>query len=249
MPRSARKQCESKIFHIMLRGIDRQIIFQDDEDCEKYLQCLGECKKVSGFTLYAYCLMGNHVHLLLQEGKEPLSQIFKRIGVRYVYWYNWKYRRTGHLFQDRFKSEPIEDDACFLAVLRYIYRNPVKAGLCGKPEEYPWSSYYPNSPYKSLIDTEKLFGLISPIELPSFLMRDAPDVFLDADRDGRLNDREAIEKIKALCHVPASTDFKYLDKGQQSEYLHLLQEEHCSVRQLSRLTGLTKAQIERLLKG
>ena len=124
MPRNARKQSKSGIFHVMLRGINRQVIFQDDEDCEKYLQCLVECQKLSGFQLYAYCLMGNHVHLLLEEKKEPLSQIFKRLGVRYVYWYNWKYKRTGHLFQDRFKSEPVEDDSYFLAVLRYIFQNP-----------------------------------------------------------------------------------------------------------------------------
>ena len=93
MPRTARKQSESGIFHVMLRGIDRQVIFQDDEDCEKYLQCLSDCQKVSGFILYAYCLMGNHVHLLLQEGPEPLSQIFKRLGVRYVYWYKVQFTR------------------------------------------------------------------------------------------------------------------------------------------------------------
>ena len=69
MPRTARKQSESGVFHAMLRGIDRQIIFQDDEDCEKFLQCLTDFQMVCGFTLYAYCLMGNHVHLLLREGK------------------------------------------------------------------------------------------------------------------------------------------------------------------------------------
>lgn len=75
MPRNARKQSESGIFHVMLRGIDRQVIFQDDEDCEKYLQCLSDCQKVSDFTLYAYCLMGNHVHLLLQEGPEDKGTV------------------------------------------------------------------------------------------------------------------------------------------------------------------------------
>lgn len=248
MPRRARKPSESGIFHVMLRGIDRQVIFQDDEDCEKYLQCLGNCKEVSGFTLYAYCLMGNHVHLLLQEGAESLAQVFKRLGVRYVYWYNWKYKRTGHLFQDRFKSEPIEDDAYFLAVFRYICQNPVKAGLCKRPEEYPWSSYYPNSPYRSLVDGEKIRELISPAEFPAFLRQDSPDLFLDVERDGRLSDREAIARIKALCRLSAATDLQYLEQAAQGDYLRRLQQERCSIRQLSRLTGLTRAQIERLLK-
>ena len=128
MPRAARKKSETGVYHVMLRGIDRQVIFLDDEDCEKYLQCITDCQQISGFKLHAYCLMGNHLHLLIQEGKEPLEQIFKRIGVRHVYWFNWKYKRSGHLFQDRFKSEPVQDDAYFLTVLRYIYQNPVKAG-------------------------------------------------------------------------------------------------------------------------
>lgn len=248
MPRSARKQSESGIFHVMLRGIDRQVIFQDDEDCEKYLQCLSDCQKVSGFTLHAYCLMGNHVHLLLQEGLEPLSQIFKRLGVRYVYWYNWKYKRTGHLFQDRFKSQPIEDDTYFLAVLRYIYQNPVKSGLCKKPEEYPWSSYCPISPYRSLANHEKLGAMITPDEFSTFLKQTSQQVFLDIDTDGRLNDREAAERIKVLCHLSTSAEFLRLPVESKSRYLSQLQQERCSIRQLARLTGLTKGMVEKLLK-
>lgn len=141
MPRGARKKIASGIYHVMLRGINRQVIFEDDEDREKDLQCPEEYKALSGYTLYTYCLMGNHLHLLIREGKEPLEMIFKRIGARYVFWYNWKYKRSGHLFQDRFKSEPVDNDIYFLTVLRYIYQNPVKAGLCKKAEKYPWSSY------------------------------------------------------------------------------------------------------------
>ena len=88
--------------------------------------------------LYNYCLMDNHVHLLLETGSEPLSRLMKRIGVRYAAYYKWKYHRTGHLFQDRFRSEAVEDDSYFLAVYRYITLNPVKAGLCEKPGQYPW---------------------------------------------------------------------------------------------------------------
>ncbi len=248
MPRTARKKSESGIFHVVLRGIDRQVIFQDDEDCEKYLQCLLACKKICGFTLYAYCLMGNHVHFLLQEGKEPLSQIFKRLGVRYVYWYNWKYQRTGHLFQDRFKSEPIEDDAHFLAVLRYIYQNPVKAGICKRPEDHPWSSYYPTSPYRTLVDWEKLFALVSQEDISAFLSQSSEMVVLDVETERRPNDREAAEQIKALCHLTAATEFSLLPVEAQSRYLRQLQKERCSIRQLARLTGLSKGQIERMIK-
>jgi len=85
--------------------------------------------------------MSNHIHLVLKEGEEDLGTVFKRIGASYVYWYNWKYNRSGHLFQDRFKSEPVEDDTYFLTVLRYIHQNPIKAGITGNISNYPWSSY------------------------------------------------------------------------------------------------------------
>lgn len=248
MPRSARKKSESQIYHVMLRGINRQVIFQDDEDCEKYLQCLEACKACSGFTLHAYCLMGNHVHLLLEEGKEPLELIFKRIGVRYVYWYNWKYKRTGHLFQDRFKSEPVDDDSYFLMVLRYIYQNPVKAGLCKKPEDYPWSSCKTLGQPHMLVDHTKALSLLPKAELSAFLDETAFESFLDADSEGRLNDREAIEQIKNLCQLESSTDFVTMPVEKQKKSLQKLHQARCSIRQLARLTGMSKAQIERMLK-
>ena len=125
MPRKSRAKSENGIYHIMLRGINKQIIFEDEEDNKKFLEVLKECKDICDFKLFAYCLMGNHIHLLLKVEKEELEQIFKRIGARFVYWYNLKYKRSGHLFQDRFKSEPINDDNYFLNVLHYIHQNPV----------------------------------------------------------------------------------------------------------------------------
>jgi putative transposase len=134
MPRNARKKSESAIYHIMLRGINKQTIFEDDEDKEKFIQT--SC----GYNLYVYCLMSNHVHFLLKTNKEPLEKIMKRIGASYVYWYNWKYERIGHLFKDRFRSEPVEDDAYFLTVLRYIHQNPLKAGFVQDIAKYRYKS-------------------------------------------------------------------------------------------------------------
>ena len=84
MPRHAREKCESNIYHVMLRGAGQQQIFEDTEDSERFLEILAECKQISEFALYAYCLMGNHVHLLIKEQQEPLEQIVKRIATRYV---------------------------------------------------------------------------------------------------------------------------------------------------------------------
>jgi len=141
MPRVPRKRSKSGIYHVIMRGINRQSIFEEEEDYSKFIQIIQKYKDVCEYRLYAYCLMGNHLHLLLMEGKEPLEQVMRRICGSYVFWYNRKYGRMGCLFQDRYKSEPIEDDAYFLTVLRYIYQNPVKAGLVTSVEKYKWSNY------------------------------------------------------------------------------------------------------------
>ena len=161
MPRKARLHAESGIYHVMLRGINGQQIFEDEEDNQSFLQNLREYKPICGYKLFAYCLMGNHIHLLIQEGKESLGQVFKRIGVKYVYWYNMKYQRDGHLFQDRFKSEVVEDSAYFSTVIRYIHQNPIQAGICNNPEEYPYSSFREYLEQSFLIDLNEVEKYIS----------------------------------------------------------------------------------------
>ncbi len=108
MPRRARLKSASGIYHIMLRGANKQEIFHDDEDCRYFLTTIKRYKVISGMDIYGWCLMNNHVHLLLKEGQEEIATTMKRIGVTYVYHYNCKYKTVGHLFQDRFKSENVE---------------------------------------------------------------------------------------------------------------------------------------------
>src|SRR5690554_1287672 len=129
MPRRARQKSSTGVYHVMLRGINKQIIFHDQEDYKKYIQTIRDYKQLCEYEIYAYCLMNNHIHLLIKEGKEDLGIIFRRIGSKYVYWYNLKYKRCGHLFQDRYRSEVVETEHYLLTVLRYIHQNLVKAGI------------------------------------------------------------------------------------------------------------------------
>src|SRR6056297_3473731 len=121
MARKPRRKSETGIYHVMLRGINKQRIFEDKQDYQKFIDVIKKTKETSDFNLYSYCLMSNHIHLLIKETEEELGEIFKRIGARFVYWYNSKYSRTGHLFQGRFKSEVVESDSYLLTVLRYIH--------------------------------------------------------------------------------------------------------------------------------
>jgi REP element-mobilizing transposase RayT/DNA-binding transcriptional regulator YiaG len=125
----------------MFRGNELRDIFIDDKDKQLFLQTLNEKAKEECFAIYAYCLMDNHVHILLAGEHSDLGNLVKRINTRYVYYFNKKYERIGHLFHDRYKSEPVEGENHLLEVVRYIHYNPVKAGKCVKPSDYKWSSY------------------------------------------------------------------------------------------------------------
>ncbi|WP_308211980.1 transposase [Neobacillus cucumis] len=122
MPRVARVKSWSGIYHVMLRGANRQEIFHEEEDCLTFLRILERYKIKSELKIFAWCLMGNHVHLLVKEGNEPLSTTMKRIGVSFVSYYNWKYQTNGHLFQGRFRSENVEDVRYILTVVSYILK-------------------------------------------------------------------------------------------------------------------------------
>lgn len=241
MSRQARKKSESGIYHIMLRGINQQQIFEDTEDCEKFLDILKDCKAICGYQIFAYCLMGNHIHLLLKEGTETLEQTFKRICGRFVYWYNIKYRRVGHLFQDRFKSEPVDAEGYFFTVLRYIHQNPVKARLCKRVEEYPYSSYLEYLGNRVLIDVDYVLQFCTIEEFVGLnnepVSTDCMDV-LDKVIT-RVTDEQARELIRKVAKCGSVSEFQELEITKRNKYLKKLREKGVSIRQLSRLTGVS----------
>lgn len=140
MPRMNREKSETGIYHVMMRGIDKRCILLDDEDNEQFINSLINAKEAGEFKLYGYCLMKNHIHLLMEEN-EPIGDSIKRIGVSYVGWHNRKYGRIGPLFQGRFRSEPVNSEGYLLTVLRYIHQNPLKANMVKNLSDYKWSSY------------------------------------------------------------------------------------------------------------
>ena len=244
MPRQARKQSESGIYHIMLRGINRQQIFEGEEDRERFLETLENYKGLCGYTIYAYCLMGNHIHLLIKEGKEDLTLVFKRIAGSYVYWYNWKYHRCGHLFQDRFKSEPVETDEYFLTVLRYIHQNPVKAKLCKYAEEYVYSSMKEYLSGPELTDTGFALSMLSKEQFSDFHREENTDQCLDISDNFRMTDEDAKILLRKISKCDNATEFQLLDKETRNSYIQKLHKKGVSIRQISRLTGISKKIIE-----
>lgn len=165
MPRHQRILSKTGTYHIMMRGNEKKNLFLDEEDKRWFLETLFIKKKETGFLIYAYCLMNNHIHLLIREGQESIATTMKRVNASYAYYFNQRYQRVGHLFQDRFKSEPIEDERYLMAVVRYIHNNPVKAGMVEKVGQYQWSSYgsylTPDEPGSRNVDTAFILSIIA----------------------------------------------------------------------------------------
>ena len=246
VPRQERKKSESGIYHVMMRGINQQLLFEDDDDCKKMMQILADVKAVSKCKLLAFCLMGNHLHVLLQEEHEKLELIMKRIGARYVYWYNLKYKRCGHLFQDRYKSEAIVDDKHLLGVTRYIHHNPLQAGRCKTLAGYRWSSYREYVRKQNIVDTELIFGMVNKKEFEELHKKENTEIFLDyKEKVFRMSDEEAKKAIKKLSDCSNVAEFQKIDSATQRHYAKKFKEIGLSIRQISRLTGVSKGIVER----
>jgi REP element-mobilizing transposase RayT len=235
----------------VIRGINGQQIFEDDEDYAKFIENLSKVKKQAAFELFAYCLMSNHVHLLIREGSESVSLLFKRLGVSYVLWFNHKYGRSGHLFQGRFKSEPVEDDGYLLQVLLYIYQNPVKAGICKAPQDYFRSSRRLLGKGGGLVDEAALLEII-PLEVIKQRERFLVDEQLPEEARVTLvrhSDSEAMALLRSVAGVDSTTAFQMLGREARKAGIRALREMNVPIRQISRITGFSKGSIEHTCKA
>ena len=139
MPRPKRLILNNVCYHIVTRGNHEQNVFLCEGDFKAYLGLLSKYKKRYGFRLYGWCLMGNHVHMIMASDK--LSKVMHGINLSYALYFQDKYKYTGHFWQDRYKSFVIQKDEYLVNCITYIEYNPVRAGIVARPEDYPWSSY------------------------------------------------------------------------------------------------------------
>lgn len=143
MPRKKHEWYIGAKLHVIARGNHRNDIFRDETDYELYLNYLNEAMEYykNKYKIIAYVLMTNHVHIMIGTTDKDVSDFIKRVHSRYAWNFNKKYKYIGHLFQDRYRGELIENDRYMLEVSRYVHLNPVRANMVEKPEEYKWSSY------------------------------------------------------------------------------------------------------------
>jgi REP element-mobilizing transposase RayT len=141
VPRKPRQTIAGGLYHVYSRGNRRQVTYLDDADRRRYLWGLGDVAVRYGWQLYAWCQMGNHDHFLVETPEDNLSRGMQRLKGLYAQWFNDMHGVDGHLYQGRFGSVLVQRDEHLLELCRYLALNPVRAGLCAAPEDWPWSSY------------------------------------------------------------------------------------------------------------
>ena len=243
MPRVSRAKSSTGLYHVLTRGINRLDIFMDVEDKTAYLERLEKYKEECLFQIYSYCLMSNHVHLLIREGEQQLPEIMKKINTSYAYWFNRKYNRDGHLFQDRYKSEPVENDRYLLTLVRYIHQNPVKIG-------YPishWTSYgdfFSNSAgVTDVAFVLELFGddpKQAKEQFKRYVNEKNDDMCMDILETGRIDDDKAREMIKSAGNIPNCQELQDLGKTARNAVIRELKDNGLTIRQIERLTGVNR---------
>ena len=255
MARQRRETSGTGIYHVMLRGINRQNIFEDEEDYRRFTQLLLQmvCPTddngrplPSRCIFYAYCLMTNHVHLLIREAAESLSDVIKRIAVSYAQYYNKKYIHFGHLFQDRFKSEPVNDNAYFFTLLRYIHQNPVAAGITADVASYRWSSWgeyeSAGNGIQSVCSTKAVLARMPLDELRELINDLLPNTTMILDFNSGTNvktDDELKDFLTTTFGLRHPTDLQLYSRERQNDILRTTKEYGGSIRQIARLTGIS----------
>ncbi|SCG83978.1 hypothetical protein DW1_2414 [Proteiniborus sp. DW1] len=201
MVRVARKESPTGYYHVMMRGNNKEMIFAKVAEKKYFIEQLQEQVEKKNISIVAYCLMNNHVHLLIHSELPKMTDAFKRINIKFAGLYNSKYERVGHVFQDRFKSEVIDSEGYLIRAMRYIHNNPVKAKIAINTDDYYWSSYkeYIEGKNKLVCPREREFilGLFSySIEyFKSFHLEEEIEEFLEISEDLEQEREERAQKI------------------------------------------------------
>lgn len=249
--RPLRHDLSSEYVHVTQRGLGRRLIFEDDTDRRFFLKTLKEKSTDSYVFILAWCLMENHVHLLVKARQADLSKMMQRLGTSYAQYFNGRHGHVGKVFQNRFSSQAVEADAHLLTAIRYIHRNAEDAGTTA-PQDYPWSSYREiigenvDVEGLGLCDVATTIGLFGSIEeFKRFHeVEDEWDGFARIDTyRPRLSDDDAREIAIKHYGVNFSDHLASLPKKERDDALRLLKDLGISIRQLERLTGIGRGPI------
>ena len=244
MPYKIRKRSMTRVYHVMLRGNDRQDIFYDNQDYMKFLKLIKITKEKYQCEIYEYCLMANHVHMIIFDCKDVLSKAIQSLAISYSLYFAKKYKKEGHLFQGRFLSKSVETRKYLFTLCRYIHQNPLKANIA-RTEEYKWSSYNEFLFDSKIINPNpilSMFGQTKKEARKNFIIYHNRKVNLineevEYEFAYRLTDEQVKEKIQQILKIENVRVFHTYDKNTRNEKL----------KELKIIRGTSKAQIARVL--
>ena len=254
MPRMAREKSATKVYHIILRGNAKQDIFLDNQDYSKFMKEICKTKEKYQYELYAFCLMTNHVHLILYDKNEELSKTLQSLAISYSSYWNRKYERTGHLFQNRFLSKKVETGEYLKNLSRYVHQNPYKSGIA-KMEEYEWSSYREYIEKEKIINEKQILALFnqSKQELIEYheanIKQDNLEDFLEYEMIEKLNDEQAMRYLKTILELENIQELANYNAKKRRECLRKLKNiQGISNAQIARIIGISAKMVERAMK-
>ena len=250
MPRTARRVSSSGFYHVTARSVGRQALFEDDADREAFLDLLDRQLDKYEMVLRAWCLMDNHVHLVLEDCTDCLCELMHSLLTRYAAYFNSRSGHAGHVFQERFFSEPIESDRYLLAVVRYVHLNPERAGIC-RAGDYAWSSFgeYVGRPGAVVLSrTETVLDIVQGAEGFRRLCEDDAEPGLPMTR--RCDDEGELlgiaNDILRGAGLGKASEVGNLPREQRDDALRLLRRTGFSIRRIERMTGVGRGTVHRV---
>ena len=244
MSRQARQYSKTGLYHIIFRGMNRHNIFEEEEDFIKIMDIIQSLKNEIQFEIYAFCLMSNHVHILLKEQNiGDISVIMKRLLTKYAGWFNRKYSRSGSLIANRYKSQPVEKDEYLLSLVRYIHQNPIRAKIVTEIDKYKWSSYSEYMHGSILTDTEFILLMIDKKNFEEYHKQEEKELYEVSGRIGK-SEEYIRRRIMKLIDGREPHEIGLLTKPERNKIIRKLREnEGFSIRQIERATGISRGVI------
>ncbi len=262
MPRKPRIEING-YYHIVNRGVERRVVFEENDDYEYFIELLCVHSKNYTITVHSYCLMCNHYHLLISIEKENLSKFMRQLNSDYAVYFNKKYKRTGHLWQGRFKSWYVTDEAYLYTLTLYIEQNPLKAHIVKNVEEYPYSSAHIFLGLNSLPLSPPLDALIKECLENSWVTQsyqgdtEAIKAFLESSVDtGQLQELKNASSLLAAANSNKKPDIKKLaeilakatDMTSRNKLIVTSYEKGYSQHMMAKVLGVSQAAIYGVIK-
>lgn len=243
-------------YHVCARGTGKQLIFEGDEDRWEFLELMRECCREAGVTVIAWCLMGNHVDLVLSDYEDTMSAAMQRLLLTYARRFNKRTGRTGHLFQNRFDRRSLDTDRYLMAAIRYVHANPQEAGIA-LIERYPWSSFaeylraYDNDTTRGFSDPScvlELFGSAEGFIAYSLSTPDGSEPALCDMKETEWERHAFADKMAKSLGVPLC-GVKAAPPARRDTVIVGLHDTGFTVRQIERYTGIGKSTVSRIVRA